>query len=288
MNLIYAFFLQLWIKVLSFFQNKPVKRIEPTIVEQNHSFVDKNKNHFLKSIENLDNTKNSQIDPFFYNKKEYLAVMDEPNNQCEKTWKRRILMCATPQGTNIIMYYDPYKLGFTYYCDQNISYNILNSIAMKYVLLYKCYDFFLDECITNEPSPILKLLEDNKPESSIVRELDSNLSKNDREFKEMLKTAPVAKFKNYNKKTETSSQKKVDEKKKQIEAEKPKERNRFINLGKVTNFSFLQKTIKKPAVRFSDSSLLKTGLFSNADVQKEVFHYRDFKRLKTDSVSKLT
>jgi hypothetical protein len=244
-NLIYAYFLNLWFQVLSLFQKKSIKILEPTLVEQNNSFVDQNKNQFVKSIENLDDTKNQNIDNFFYNKKEYRGVMEEPNNQCEKTWKSRILMRCTPQGTNIIMYYDPYKLGFTYYSDQTISYNILNSIAMKYVLYYKCYDLFLDECITPVPSPLLKLLEDDKPENN---EKEKTSSKEDRELKELLKKAPVAKFKNYNKasgkvesKTNENDKKngnKSKEENEKREPEKPKERNRFIYLGKITNFSF--------------------------------------------------
>lgn len=289
-TLIYAYFLNLWLQVLSLFQKKSIKILEPTLVEQNNSFVDQNKNQFVKSIENLDDTKNQNIDTFFYNKKEYRVVMEEPNNQCEKTWKSRILMRCTPQGTNIIMYYDPYKLGFTYYSDQTMSYNILNSIAMKYVLYYKCYDLFLDEFITPVPSPLLKLLEDDKPEKSIDNEKEKTSSKEDRELKELLKRAPVAKFKNYNKasgkvesKTNENDKKngnKSKEENEKREPEKPKERNRFIYLGKITNFSFLQQIKKPTAIYFKDSSIIKSGLFANADVQKEVFNYRDFKSLK--------
>ena len=291
--LIYAYFLNLWIQVLSLFKKKSIIKSEPTLIEQNNSFVDKNKNQFIKSIENLDDTKNQNIDSFFYNKKEYRVIMQEPNNQCEKTWKSRILMRSTPQGTNIIMYYDPYKLGFTYYCDQSMSYNILNSIAMKYVLYYKCYDLFLDECITPVPSPLLKLLEDDKPEKTRENEKEKTSSKEDRELKELLKKAPVAKFKNYNKasgKVESktngnnninnNNNNKSKEENEKREPEKPKERNRFIYLGKITNFSFLQKIKKPTAIHFKDSSLIKSGLFANADVQKEVFNYRDFKRLQ--------
>jgi hypothetical protein len=51
------------------------------------------------------------------------------------------------------MFYDAYKLGFAYYCDQNvISYDILNSCAMKYVIAYRCFDFFIDEYILPENS----------------------------------------------------------------------------------------------------------------------------------------
>jgi hypothetical protein len=58
---------------------------------------------------------------------------------------------------------------------------------------------FLDEFITPVPSPILKLLEDDKPEKSIENDKEKASSKKDKEFKDLLKRAPVAKFKNYNK-----------------------------------------------------------------------------------------
>jgi hypothetical protein len=46
------------------------------------------------------------------------------------------------------MYYDAYKMGFAYFCDQKvISYDVLNAVAMKYVKIYRCRDFFMDESI---------------------------------------------------------------------------------------------------------------------------------------------
>jgi len=84
------------------------------------------------------------------------------NNVLETEWRTRILMESTPRG-NIIMYFDAYKLGFAYYCDQNvISYDILNAMAMKYVSVYKCRDFFMDETFVCSPLIKIHLLEEPK------------------------------------------------------------------------------------------------------------------------------
>jgi hypothetical protein len=63
--------------------------------------------------------------------------MTESNTELEKMWRTRILFENTPRG-NVIMFYDPYKLGFSFYCDQKIiSYDILNAIATKYVRMFR-------------------------------------------------------------------------------------------------------------------------------------------------------
>jgi len=135
--------------------------------------------------------------------------MKNPNTNIEKTWKSRIQITTTPRG-NIIMFYDAYKLGFSYYCDQNVvSYDILNAVAMKYVMLYNCAHFFIDEVVLPEdidcPLNIHYILE-NK---SVAKQVQINA------------------FKQINKKPEQT---------------KDILRNKFIYLGTLRNFSICQKT----------------------------------------------
>lgn len=107
---------------------------------------------FQKFISNNDINKNINIDPIFYEKENFIEYMKVNNTEIETLWKSRIQIISTPRG-NIIMFYDPYKLGFSYYCDHNVvSYNILNSCAMKYVMNFKCANFFIDEYILQEDS----------------------------------------------------------------------------------------------------------------------------------------
>jgi hypothetical protein len=89
---------------------------------------------------------NDNMDDIFYKLKEYNELMLS-QNYLEKKWRNRTLITSTPQG-NIIMYYDCYKRGFSYYSDQtNISYALLNVIAMKYVKMFLCIDLFIDNKI---------------------------------------------------------------------------------------------------------------------------------------------
>jgi hypothetical protein len=49
--------------------------------------------------------------------------------------EKNILIDRTPYG-NVIMHYDVFKNGFAYYSDINLSYKIINAVAMKYVLTF--------------------------------------------------------------------------------------------------------------------------------------------------------
>lgn len=239
-------------------------------------YYEKHLNRFLGSFE-TDKKWNSNIDDVFYNKEKYLELLKDVDNELEKKWKMRILIEHTPRG-NVFMFYDPYKLGFSYYCDQYVPYNILNGVAMKYVLKFYCRDFFMDEHIVPETvaSPLLGLLVEEKKTKEIQEKMDSNI-------KNRLRNAPFAKFKNYNRATLQTN---GEENKKECSVnvpcvEKQKERNRFINLGKTSNFCILQPCMKKKR-RYSNmfKSKLANSLFDNSSVQKEVFSYRQFKNGK--------
>jgi hypothetical protein len=203
---------------------------------------------------------NSNIDCEFYNKTAFKAILVDESNELEKKWKSRIIFENTPRG-NVVMYYDVFKLGFVYYSDQHVPYNILNTVAMKYVTTYQCRDLFFDEVERpeNAPSKINGLLVDD-PKKEGANEL-----------KKKFTDGPFAKFKNYN---NTSVKVEINEKNEKSEPVKDKLRNCFINRGKIANFSFLQKSVKKPVGFKTD---MVDGLFANSDVQKEVFSYRDYK-----------
>ena len=219
---------------------------------------------------------NLNIDPVFYSKEKYVDLLKNEDNALEKEWKKRILIEYTPRG-NVFMFYDPYKLGFSYYCDQYAPHNILNAVAMKYVLKFQCRDFFMDEYVVHESSasPLLNLVIEEKKVKENQDKLDSNI-------KNRLRNAPFAKFKNYNRALSTINEQTKKEGSQNVPPEKPekqKEINRFINLGKTMNFSMLQPVMKKKSNNLFKSKLA-SSLFDNSSVQKEVFSYRDFKRGK--------
>ena len=182
---------------------------------------------------------------------------------------------TTPRG-NILMYYDAYKQGFSYYSDtSNIPYFVINAAIMKYVLLYRCRDFFLDDQITpeNHPSPLL-----HKSDKSPTDQSTKNPTKQADLQKSNSKV--FAKLKNYhNVSTKTQSVKPDAE---NTTNEKKYTRNKVIYSGKIANATLLQKPTTKNS-RLIFSSPLLDGLSDNSSVQKQVFNYKDFKRLKENT-----
>ena len=278
-------------KLIAFFDEKPEesKEVKKTETEL---FIEKRQNMFLKTFADTNKDLlqwNLNINYVFYSKSQYQEMIKDTKNPLEQQWKTRILFENTPRGS-VIMYYDPFKLGFSYYSDQTIPYNILNAMAMKYVINFRCRDFFIDEQVVpeNTPLPILKLLLEDKTTNEKTE--NSEKPKVDENIKQRLRNAPFAKFKNYNKisnkvqenqnKSENKDEKDTIEKK---EPEKPKERNRFISLGKTHNFKMLQSIPKKKKAMAAFKSTLTNSLFDNSSVQKEVFNYRDFKKLMAGS-----
>jgi len=137
-----AFFLY---KIKLFYNKKENEKLMESFLDIDKKYIDPLKTRFSKTFENTIIEYNSNIEPIFYKKKDFLTALQEVDNKYEPIWKTRILFESTPRG-NIILFYDAYKLGFSFYCDQKtISYDILNAAAMKYVMLYRCRDFFIDE-----------------------------------------------------------------------------------------------------------------------------------------------
>jgi len=228
-------------------------------------YVDASIVRFKSTFENINVNENinSNIQKEFYIKEEYAKCVIEYNNEIERTWKKRVLIENTPRG-NIIMFYDPYKLGFSYYSDAySIPYTILNAVAMKYVRIYYCRDFFVDDEITPAiyPSPFIQIhMVDKKknPVNDTTRTIQSSKS-------------AFAKLKKY-KKTNTVHYK--DEMPAKIYY-----RNRFICLGKTTNYSILQKvdvSNKQNSLNGFHSNMLN-NLTGENDLQMKVLSYKDFK-----------
>jgi len=228
-------------------------------VDQDTKYMNKYGTKFEEIIENREsNPYTSNVETLFYDKKEFTEYMKTQNNEIENIWKTRILMENYSRG-NIIMFYDAYKLGFSYYCDQNVvSYDILNAIAMKYVITYQCLPFFIDEMILPEDYKVsLKIhyVEDKKEK----RAVDVNHT--------------FAKLRNYNATTSTYTTENKNENKKTED----KLRNKFIYLGNIRNFKICQTPIKKHSLNHFSSSLLD-GLAKDNKSQKECINYADFKK----------
>lgn len=212
------------------------EEINKNILSIEQQFIENNKSKFSMFITNESTEKSTNIDSLFYQKQEFIEYMKIPNTELERIWKTRILMVTTPRG-NIIMYYDPYKLGFTYYSDQNvISYDILNAVAMKYVMTYQCTDFFIDEFILpEEPKNPLRI---HFIDEKIQKQLVVNQNKQEKY------NSPFMKPKENHNQFSNQQQDKL--------------RNKFIYLGNMRNFTPCQKIqpVKRQVIIGFTSTLL--------------------------------
>lgn len=159
---------------------------------------------------------NANVDAVFSSPAEYREAIKTPDNALECTWRRRILMEQTPQG-GILMYYDPFKRGFAYYADTHKPYGLLNAAAMKYVRLFQCRAFFIDEFFwpAGHTSPLTKF------------ELDIIEPKENKTTTARGTSGPFAKLKTYQEEPTTST----------LEVHF---KNRFVHLGKIVNYNMLQ------------------------------------------------
>jgi len=266
-----------------FFQNneKTIEEKKDPILE----YVNKNKEHFLKTYMNGKNM-NENIEKEFYNKKEYNTIMKEDNNELEFAWKTRILYENTPKGP-IFMHYDAYKQGFSYYADQtSIPFNILNAVAMKYVCRFFCRDFYYDEMSLKEKKEIDKEEEEKEEEEVyefIEKVYESPLIKihnekeeteKSKELKKILNDGPFAKFKSNKDKDKDKDKDKV-----KVKKQKEMNTNKFINLGKIYNFHVLQnkRKIKNNNVTTSYDAMFNT---SKSSIIGSKMSYKDFKNKK--------
>jgi hypothetical protein len=273
----------LYVKIMQQFQVPPppveIPKTKTEIYESSYT------QKFLKTFEpENQSVYNSNIDAILYDRKELLEQLIDGENEHEKKWRKNILYETTPRG-NIVMHYDIFKQGFAYYSDQAITYNILNVAAMKYCVAFSCRDFFLDENILTHPSQFTKILVDEeKAESDKKKEYVKQMIPN-------MANARLAKFKNYAIDKPKIDKPKIDKPKIdnitgtkdpiKPEAEPEYVMNKFINLGKTNNFSFIQK-IGKPMTPSLISTTVNTqfdSMFTDIKVEPKL-NYKLFKENK--------
>lgn len=246
-------------KVYVFFVPLPIVVRLPTIIDFTNQYIEKNKKKFLSTFNAEVTNPNSNIEQEFYNKTDYKQICLDESNTLEKNWKRRVLFETTPRG-NIIMFYDAFKMGFAYYSDvNNLRYNLLNAVAMKYVVTFCCRDFFMDDQITpkDNPSPLIKIHAEEQ-EKKIKVKKTANRTKNN-----LIKENPE-----------------IDDKLKNINYTN----NRFICLGKTLNFQFIQKISNDVNGLNGFKSNLLDHLSGESALQTQVMNYKEFKNLRNRKV----
>lgn len=249
----------------TWFSTKRIDDSPPiTIVSETDKYAKRYTSRWTESFLAEDAKWNLNVDPVFFDKTLLAAALAPEQNALETQWRRRLLYENTPRG-NIIMYYDPYKLGFAYYSDAaSIPYSVLNAAAMRYCLTFACRDLFLDNEITpkKSPSPLISLhLMDPPPPAQKTQSRDKTV---------------FARFKNNGSNTGTSSTKTNGS------GNAPEyARNRFICQGKIANMQFLQRNpVEKNKMGGFHSPLLD-NLRGETNLQKEVMSYQEFKRKAT-------
>lgn len=224
-------------------------------------------------------SKNSNIDTYYYKREEYNDILKDVNNTQESLWKSRILS-YTIRNRQVFMHYDPYKMGFTYYSSESLPYHLLNIVAMKYVRIFHCYDFFMDNQMTyfidntienedkteEDTEKELKITQENGDPNSLYRVHYIDIDKKNKP----LTAGPFAKLKrnNANVKTNETNNGTNEDKHNKLPTI-PRYKNKFIHGGSLYNFDFLKK--KKMVNSFRSPVI---------DNMKE-FSYKDYKALQS-------
>ena len=204
---------------------------------------------------------NSNIEKDLYDYDKRKTIFADSANEVEKRWKSRILIEHTYRG-NVIMYYDSYRMAFAYYSDEQVvPHKALYHAAIKYVVRYRCRDFFIDMDVFLD-NPMIEVL---KKEDEILKTKSKPTYKPEGEIKKPVKKEkekpnPVfAKLKDYrNQKDNAKDQK-----------DKVKDHpfsNKFVRMGKTCEFNITQRPPNKKieavnSLLFSDKPISKVADF---------------------------
>jgi hypothetical protein len=284
---IYSWFISMIHSVLLFLFDMDENHEVKSLYTEEEIFLEDHHIRFLETYDSgvQDKDANVNMDNEFYDSELYKKTIAVTDNDFEKKWKRNILYMNTPRG-NIVMIYDAYKKGFAYYCDtQSVSSNILNALAMKYVLVFRCRDLFIDNYLTPDErdSPLIQV-QINEENAEKEKKKENNIHPIN---PDLLKNAPFAKLKKHN----TNSQLNRSDPESEKEKEKIHYTNKFIYLGKILNFSFMpKKTVRK-------NNIAKCAVFQGSkmellfdqehELQKDVMSYKDFKKAFENAKKKM-
>jgi hypothetical protein len=213
---------------------------------------------------------NTNIDPTLYDFTLRKTLFVEENNPTEKQWRSRLLFENTYRG-NIIMYYDAFRMTFSYYSDEQIvPYKALHHAALKYVVRFRCRNFFID-METFPDNPMIEVLkkEDDSLKTKSKMNHGSNTPNNPKP-QDNKQNAVFARLKDYSSAT--------NDKTKQQNKPKHMFSNKFVRIGKMCEFNILQKPPSKKieavnSLLFSDKPMSSvTDFFDNddLDINKEI------------------
>jgi hypothetical protein len=223
---------------------------------------------------------NINIDINLYDYEKRKEIFKEEKNECEEHWKRKLMYEFTPRG-NVIVYYNPYKHAFMYYSDENsIPYNIMQYVAKKYAVMFRCRNFFIDpDMFPNNPIlEVMKKEEESlkvksKKVNDITKLIDKDLNMNNKDIFATLKDYKPALASANGKPSASTTDKPLTNKlisdkfaSGSNEAKAPvknKFSNIFVRLGKTCEFNIIQKPPDKNiaivnSILFGENNIGKT------------------------------
>ena len=251
----YIFFIIQYIK--SFNNKPPTKLLVLPYVETQY---DKTCKKYAKFYNTETPDENSNIDPVLYDFDKRKEIFVSPDNEMEKQWKSRILIENTPRG-NVMMYFNPYLLSYHYYSDEQIiPYKILQQVATRYVVMFRCKDFFIDvekrprnqildvlqreedslkskKMKVNDITKCVNIQSDSKDVFAALKDYRSEVTKTDATKTDATTKEPNGSTR-FTKETKTKA-------KLVKRAEEPKFSNKFVRVGKMCEFNITQKPVNK-------------------------------------------
>ena len=246
------------------------KNLSPPVlhVKQETQF-EKTSKRYAEFYSKTTDDENSNIDAVLYEFDKRRELFEDPVNFHEKQWKSRILHENTPRG-NVMMYYNPYSLSFVYHSDEQIiPYNILEQVAKKYVVVYRCKDFFID-MVTRPDNKFLAILQKEEDSMKSKKMKVDDITKCVTATNAAAGSKDVfASLKDYRSTTTNAppttlstpsvpSSTMIEKKKKTDELTDVKFSNKFVRIGKMCEFNILQKPPNKEIEKVNELMFGKT------------------------------
>lgn len=185
----------------------------------------------------------------------HLYTFDKQEHSEVKAWLRRKIIFPISNGSSITLWFNPRLRSFEYFARDNfVEYGELSAAAMKYVLLYRCRDFFVDDvlftpnftCDSEEMRHYFDLYHESFEQKTDAEE------ERDRQLKEMMpenwKTKLETMKKNglFLQKAKGDSASSVIEKKKKMASKELKKlRNRFERVASDKFFILDETQVRK-------------------------------------------
>ena len=240
-KMIYELFISIIRFLLQFFKKKSTPNTLAKVHEETQ--FEKSSKKFALFYDNKTEDECSNIDSVLYDFVQRKEIFGQVDNAPEKIWKSRILLENSPRG-NVLMYYNPYTFSFVYHSDEQIiPYIILEQIAKKYVVMYRCKDFFIDSV----KRPANKILEVLQKEEDALKSKKMKVSDITKCVNVQSDSKDVfAALKDYRTPTQASNGPNNNKQNKRaVKEEEVKFSNRFVRIGKMCEFNILQKPADK-------------------------------------------